>query len=503
MIMKTIVGTATAAILSSAWNGTNHDLEKEYHPGAGVGFRNAAAPTATFLPPPLPSWKIQDIIRLVILPILFAVGAPLNLAALSHLMSEKKTTSAPAARMHLLKLHLNISDLMILFVYTASQICWLITYEWRGGEFLCKFVKFSHTLSFGISSNVVVCIAFDRLASVFESKRRRSDERRKPGLPRVKISLLLAWTAAVACALPQFFVWTTYRPIPNNSWTQCVSTFFVHEAAMKRNPNSTAQNPLLITKTEYAAFHVLVIFWIPALIIAVCYLNVMAWLCCHGRGGGGNHCSVANDASGRWRYWQCCCYTALRSRVNSNTQDPNAVIESKCRYASMGKTKATQVGIMIDEGTSTKGSLIRGDYGAVEPPFDGLGAGGVSLANPTSPKGSGCSSTPLLGPGTGEHRPSGSGSRTASANIVVTPAVLDLQRVKRRAMRSSFLLVMAYIATWLPYNVIALWGLIDERHYKQYGVSVSFLQYLIVVNSVINPFLYGTVGRLRKYVTNG
>lgn len=75
----------------------------------------------------LPSWKIQDIIRLVILPILFAVGAPLNLAALSHLMSEKKVVSLLAGRMHLLKLHLNISDLMILFVYTASQICWLIS----------------------------------------------------------------------------------------------------------------------------------------------------------------------------------------------------------------------------------------------------------------------------------------------------------------------------------------------------------------------------------------
>lgn len=107
--------TTTDATLLSSWNVTDFDLKISVIPMRGMG------------QPIVPSWKLPEIIRLVILPILFAVGAPLNLAALSHLMSEKKYTSAVAARMHLLKLHLNISDLMILFVYTASQICWLIS----------------------------------------------------------------------------------------------------------------------------------------------------------------------------------------------------------------------------------------------------------------------------------------------------------------------------------------------------------------------------------------
>lgn len=76
----------------------------------------------------IPSLKLQDIIRLAVQSILFAVGAPLNLAALSQLVTSRKTLSASGCRMHLLKLHLNASDLLILFVYTASQLC-------------CKFLK--------------------------------------------------------------------------------------------------------------------------------------------------------------------------------------------------------------------------------------------------------------------------------------------------------------------------------------------------------------------------
>lgn len=116
--MTEIVTTAASIFLHTAWNnGTSNFRDKMFQTG------RSPLPIGGALPLSLPSWKMQDIIRLVILPLLFAVGAPLNLAALSHLMSEKKTVSSLAGRMHLLKLHLNISDLMILFVYTASQIC--------------------------------------------------------------------------------------------------------------------------------------------------------------------------------------------------------------------------------------------------------------------------------------------------------------------------------------------------------------------------------------------
>lgn len=39
---------------------------------------------------------------------------------------------------------------MIVFVYIPSRTCWLMTYDWRGGNLLCKLVKMFHTLAFQV-----------------------------------------------------------------------------------------------------------------------------------------------------------------------------------------------------------------------------------------------------------------------------------------------------------------------------------------------------------------
>lgn len=431
----------------------------------------------------IPSLKIQDIIRLAVLATLFAVGAPLNLAALSQLLTSRKTLSASGRRMHLLKLHLNASDLLILFVYTASQICWLITYEWRGGPVLCKLVKFLHTLSFGISSNVIVCIAFDRMASTFESRRRSSDDSNKPGLRRVKITLCVAWLLAILGALPQFFVWRTYQPFyPDKSWTQCVSIWFVREYDMKWYNRTLTADPF-ISKRGYAIFHVVAIFWIPCLLVAVCYLHVMAWLLFHG--GGNDCCKAVTGANRDMAEDQPVDETGPRSVVGWIYD----LLTRRMTHGSIDSVQMRAVTAAEELGGTYQCSQLK-----------------VATAHGGRPhKGSGGSTAPLLAPLTAgntvaELEATAHSSRTASNATALSH---DMRRVQRRAIRISVLLVAAYVVTWLPYNILALWQFIDEPHYMRYGMTVSFLQHLIVLNSVINPFLYATVGSMKKYTTNG
>ncbi len=118
-------------------------------------------------PTPIPS----DYIELGILVVLFIIGAPLNLAAYTQMLERPTST-----RLDILRRHLNYSDLLVLFVYVPSRACWLLTYDFRGGNLLCKLVKFAHTLAFQISSNVIVCIAVDRLLSVTSSAHNSADK---------------------------------------------------------------------------------------------------------------------------------------------------------------------------------------------------------------------------------------------------------------------------------------------------------------------------------------
>jgi hypothetical protein len=60
------------------------------------------------------------------------------------------------------------------------------------------------------------------------------------------------------------------------------------------------------------------------------------------------------------------------------------------------------------------------------------------------------------------------------------------------------LLVGAYIACWLPYHTLDVWRMVDGDSWEQYESTAYWLTGLIVLNSVINPFLYGTFDSVHR-----
>lgn len=79
------------------------------------------------------------------------------------------------------------------------------------------------------------------------------------------------------------------------------------------------------------------------------------------------------------------------------------------------------------------------------------------------------------------------------SEVVTIPA--GIQLVRKKTFRTSMMLIFAYLLFWLPYNTMALWWFIDTDGYRQFGISLKFLNVLIVLNSVVNPFIYGTLGK--------
>lgn len=224
--------------------------------------------------PPMP--LVIDYVHIGILIILFLVGAPINLIAFAQLNQNVPKSMVRRSGLHLLKVHLNLTDLMIIFIYTTNKICWLITYQWRGGELLCKLMQFFNSTAFQISSNIIVCIAFDRLFVVLY-KWRTAKIRRV-----LRISLGLAWFLAILLNLPQLFTWTVITPYPGTypAWKQCVTVWlYKRQVEMNSNPNSTKFIPEpIFDEYMYTLFHLLVIFWLPLALIVICYVVVGCFL---------------------------------------------------------------------------------------------------------------------------------------------------------------------------------------------------------------------------------
>lgn len=189
---------------------------------------------------------------------LLLFGVPLNLQALyDTVKSLKSGHSTP--RFALLKLNLVITDLMILLIYTISEISWTATFVWYGGPIMCKLVKFFHLVSFASHANIVVSIALDRTLTVAHLKQ---FDRKNKHKKRVKVMLLMSWLLAFLASIPQLLVWTVVTPFPN--WFQC-STKWQYDKFVLRITESS------LWESVYSTSHLLVVFYCPAAAITVAY----------------------------------------------------------------------------------------------------------------------------------------------------------------------------------------------------------------------------------------
>ncbi|CAB3405940.1 unnamed protein product [Caenorhabditis bovis] len=369
----------------------------------------------------------SDYVEMLTLVFMFIIGAPLNLGAFTQLHERPIST-----RLDLLKRSLNYSDLLILFIYVPSRACWLLTYDWRGGDLLCKIVKMMHNLAFQSSSNVIVCIAVDRFLSVVSTSHHLPNR----AVRRTKMMLIAAWVIAFIISCPQLFIWQDYLAIPEYNWSQCLQIWEI-----ARHTNTTAKIDF-DAETWYSVLHICFVFWIPAVVILLSYIVVLSWVWMNSRPSIRTTClSGANTISG--------CDTVDTVLSRASEWNP---LKSFSRHVSvkepLEKAIATAKIIVSDE---------------TEVPLN--------------------------------QRPSLSPSEASAVmrNGVHTSSSYTANLNRSRALRVS-LLVVAYIVCWLPYNLISLIHIVDSKLFENHINQFHFAHQFIILNSVVNPYLYGLFG---------
>ncbi|CEF68184.1 Gonadotropin-releasing hormone receptor [Strongyloides ratti] len=403
----------------------------------------------------------SDFVELGYLVMLFMIGGPLNLAAYTQNFERTTTT-----RLDILKRHLNYSDLLVLFIYVPSRVCWLVTYDWRGGDFLCKMIKFLHTFVFQISSNVIVVIGIDRLLSVTSHTNLSS----KGGLKRTRKMLAFAWIIAILLSSPQFTFWKNYMAFQKYHWSQCLTIWQIreNELFLHLQENITFSvgdfklekeyRELKNSESIYLILHVLCIFWIPAAIICMCYIIVSSWV-------------------------------YFNSKPSSTPfQDPEGN-KTQTTYPQSGGTNSTDIqqpfiNLPLKGKTST---TIESGKQTLITTYSLSSTANKSLKKEVKRplrKGKYCLTESL------------SDSQLFSKNPDVGKTIFNsttyyAKITRSKAIKVSFLLITAYFICWLPYNVMSIVRYLFPNIFEETSKKLHFLHGFIVFNSVINPFIYG------------
>lgn len=203
-----------------------------------------------------PKPTLPDYIQMFYLSTIFVIGVPFNIYTFVKLCRQYRLSKS---RILLLSIHLNLADLMILFFFALAKVAWLITYGWIAGTMMCKIMKFLQTMSFTLSSNIIVCIGLDRLLSLMQPLQIRVTAN-----IRCKRILSVAWLLALVCSLPQLYTWMVFLATP--TWGQCVDVW-----SYWSYHNISHFDEDHFGKNLYNGFHLITIFWLPIAVILICY----------------------------------------------------------------------------------------------------------------------------------------------------------------------------------------------------------------------------------------
>lgn len=200
------------------------------------------------LPPSIKSDERDEYlaaIEITVLVIIFVLAIIGNVFILYAIMEQKRFR--PLSRIYYLIAHLSIADLLVALFNIFPQLVWDITFRFKGGDSLCRFIKFMQVFVLYLSTYVLVAMSLDRFLAVMGT---RAHWKSSPTLS--KILVILAWLISIIFSLPQIFIFS-FHEVKQNVF-DCWAIF-----------------PGYLNQKMYVTWFVLSAFGIPLIIISICY----------------------------------------------------------------------------------------------------------------------------------------------------------------------------------------------------------------------------------------
>ncbi|XP_062862811.1 C-C chemokine receptor type 6 [Trichomycterus rosablanca] len=169
----------------------------------------------------------------------------------------------------ILLVNVALSDL--LFVLALPLIIYNEQYNWSMGTWACKLLRGVYSINLYSSTLLLACISGDRYVAIV--KARRSFVLRLKAKIYSRLICLTIWLLAIALSMPTF-IFSSLSKEPLFTDFNDVHDFNVNECTLQFMTNRTAKlMKILVPSTQVS-----VGFFLPLLVMAVCYTSVMVTL---------------------------------------------------------------------------------------------------------------------------------------------------------------------------------------------------------------------------------
>ncbi|XP_045645637.1 vasopressin V1a receptor [Ursus americanus] len=154
--------------------------------------------------------------EIAVLAVTFVVAVLGNSSVLVALHRTPRKTS----RMHLFIRHLSLADLAVAFFQVLPQMCWDITYRFRGPDVLCRVVKHLQVFGMFVSPYMLVVMTADRYIAVCHPLKTLQQPTR-----RSRLMIAAAWVLSFVLSTPQYFVFSMVEVDNVTKAVDCWATF--------------------------------------------------------------------------------------------------------------------------------------------------------------------------------------------------------------------------------------------------------------------------------------
>ncbi|KAM8802830.1 vasopressin V1a receptor [Rhynchonycteris naso] len=155
-------------------------------------------------------------LEVAVLAVTFVVAVLGNSTVLLALHRTPRKTS----RMHLFIRHLSLADLAVAFFQVLPQLCWDITYRFRGPDGLCRVVKHLQVFVMFVSAYMLVVMTADRYIAVCHPMKTLQQPAR-----RSRLMIAAAWVLSFVLSTPQYFVFSIVEVNNVTKAYDCWATF--------------------------------------------------------------------------------------------------------------------------------------------------------------------------------------------------------------------------------------------------------------------------------------
>ncbi|XP_014716442.1 vasopressin V1a receptor [Equus asinus] len=155
-------------------------------------------------------------VEIAVLAVTFVVAVLGNSCVLLALHRTPRKTS----RMHLFIRHLSLADLAVAFFQVLPQLCWDITYRFRGPDGLCRVVKHLQVFGMFASAYMLVVMTADRYIAVCHPLKTLQQPTR-----RSRLMIAAAWVLSFVLSTPQYLVFSMVEVSNVTKAYDCWATF--------------------------------------------------------------------------------------------------------------------------------------------------------------------------------------------------------------------------------------------------------------------------------------